>query len=60
MYSSDLYQKKYAALGIPVRRKNGKTFDKGLIQDKVHMVINNDKTRAIESMNESVLTNEFL
>jgi len=46
MYSSDLYQKKYAALGIPVRRKNGKTFDKGLIQDKVHMVINNDKTFA--------------
>jgi len=44
--SSDLYQKKYAALGIPVKRKNGKTFGKGLIQDKVHMVLNNDKTSA--------------
>jgi hypothetical protein len=36
----------HTALGIPVKRKNGSTFGKGLIQEKLHMVLTSAKTSA--------------
>ncbi len=37
VYTSELYQKKYAALGIEVKKKNGNTKGMGRINLKDHM-----------------------
>jgi len=38
VYTSPIYQKKYAALGIKVTKKNGKTAGVGRIDENCHMV----------------------
>jgi hypothetical protein len=51
VYSSKLYLKKYAALGISLHYKKGTNQLTGLIQEKVHLVLGQEATRDREVTN---------